>query len=85
MQYKYHRVAGYTLLVLTLVNVVLATQTYYASRILGIKTWATIAGSIFVFLGGPFFPSLDRAADRLYVGVAPRIKKQKVQLWSWAG
>ncbi|TGZ81736.1 hypothetical protein EX30DRAFT_330874 [Ascodesmis nigricans] len=62
--YKYHRVCGYIILTLVLINVVLASKTPYAGKILGIKTWATVVGAVFVLLG-----------------ILPRIKKKKVQLW----
>jgi hypothetical protein len=51
LQYKYHRVAGYTILTLVLVNVILATKTFYGGSILKIKTWVTVLGSILVVLG----------------------------------
>jgi len=63
--YKYHRISGYTILSLLLLNVVLATRTFYGGNILGIKTWATVLGAVLVV-----------------AGVAPRIKKQKVRLWT---
>jgi len=49
--YKYHRVSGYLILILVLVNVALASLTYYAGNILGIKLWSTIVGGIFVVIG----------------------------------
>ncbi|KAA8900455.1 hypothetical protein FN846DRAFT_909282 [Sphaerosporella brunnea] len=63
--YKYHRIAGYVLVLLLLVNVVLATKTYYAGKVLGIRTWAAVVGSLLVV-----------------AGIAPRIKKQKIRLWT---
>jgi len=49
--YKYHRVSGYVILTLTIVNVVLAAETYYAGKILGLKLWATILGVVLVAVG----------------------------------
>jgi hypothetical protein len=51
VQYKYHRVSGYLILILVLVNVALASLTYYAGNILGIKLWSTVVGGIFVVIG----------------------------------
>ncbi|CUS15596.1 unnamed protein product [Tuber aestivum] len=52
--YKYHRVSGYFLLTLFLVNVILATSTYYAGNILGLKAWGVILVSILVVAGRLF-------------------------------
>jgi len=49
--YKYHRVSGYIILILTVVNVALAAETYYAGKILGLKLWASILGAVLVVVG----------------------------------
>ncbi|KAI5797744.1 hypothetical protein EDC01DRAFT_651165 [Geopyxis carbonaria] len=49
--YRYHRVFGYILLLLILINVILASLTKYGGVILGIKTWATVLASVFVVIG----------------------------------
>ncbi|KAA8909114.1 hypothetical protein FN846DRAFT_943556, partial [Sphaerosporella brunnea] len=49
--YRYHRIAGYVLVLLVLVNIVLATKTYYAGKVLRIRTWATVVGGLLVVAG----------------------------------
>jgi hypothetical protein len=61
--YKYHRVAGYFIFTLVLVNVVLATYTPYAGKILGIKTWAAVLGSVLVVIGNRPLSLLSYDAD----------------------
>jgi hypothetical protein len=53
--YKYHRVSGYLILTAFLVNVALATHTYYAGKVLGIKTWATVMAGVLVLAGMYYF------------------------------
>ncbi|OKL60431.1 hypothetical protein UA08_03995 [Talaromyces atroroseus] len=49
--YKYHRVSGYTLLVLELATVVAATQTAFSESVLHIGLWAVIGTVIVTVLG----------------------------------
>lgn len=65
MQYKYHRVGGYTILLFQIITAALATKTYYGAHVLHIKTWLVVLAGALVILG-----------------VYPRIKKQKVAIFS---
>lgn len=49
--YKWHRLAGYLLLVLELVTVAAATRTGYNVNILHIHLWAVIVASLLILLG----------------------------------
>jgi hypothetical protein len=49
--YKYHRVSGYIILLLYLVNIVLATKLDYGDKILHIKTWGAVLASVLVIFG----------------------------------
>jgi len=63
--YKYHRITGYSILILILFNVILASYTFYGGRILGIKTWATIVGSLLVVMG--VGPRIKKQKIRLWI------------------
>ncbi|EXJ82932.1 hypothetical protein A1O3_06749 [Capronia epimyces CBS 606.96] len=49
--YKYHRVAGYTLLVYLLAVVAVATTTPFNVNVLHIKLWAVVVASVLVLIG----------------------------------
>jgi hypothetical protein len=49
--YKYHRVSGYIILLLYLVNIVLASKLYYGDKILHIKTWGVALAGVLAVLG----------------------------------
>ncbi|KAI9158541.1 Cytochrome b561 [Paramyrothecium foliicola] len=49
--WKYHRLSGYTILVLLLATVCSATQTTYNFGVLKIKLWATILLSVLILTG----------------------------------
>lgn len=49
--YKYHRVSGYLIMVLSVVTICLATQTGFNENVLHIRLWATIVASVLVILG----------------------------------
>jgi len=49
--YKYHRIAGYTIFVLTLATVAAATQTYYNKHFLHIQLWTVIVASVITLAG----------------------------------
>jgi heme A synthase len=49
--YKYHRISGYTLLVLELATIAAATQTDYNKNVLGIQLWVVLVTAVLVILG----------------------------------
>lgn len=49
--YKYHRMSGYLILLLSLVTICAATQTGFNERVLHIKLWAVIVASVLVVVG----------------------------------
>ncbi|KAI4107790.1 MAG: hypothetical protein L6R37_001476 [Teloschistes peruensis] len=49
--YKYHRMSGYVLLVLSLVTIAAATQTGFNKNILHIQLWAVVAASVIILVG----------------------------------
>jgi len=49
--YKYHRIAGYVILVLALATVAAATQTDYNKNVLGIQLWAVVVASVITLVG----------------------------------
>ncbi|KAL2411325.1 hypothetical protein ABEF95_000514 [Exophiala dermatitidis] len=49
--YKYHRIAGYTILTFLLAVVAAATTTPYNVHVLHIKLWAVLVAAVFVLLG----------------------------------
>ncbi|KAL8670568.1 MAG: hypothetical protein Q9224_007663 [Gallowayella concinna] len=49
--YKYHRMSGYVLLVLSLVTVAAATQTGFNKNILHIQLWAVVVASVITLVG----------------------------------
>ena len=49
--YKYHRVSGYVLLVLSLATIAAATQTDFNLTTLHIQLWAVIVPSVLVLVG----------------------------------
>lgn len=49
--YKYHRIIGYTGVVLILSTLVAATRTPYVKNVLHIKTWAVVLSGILVLAG----------------------------------
>ena len=49
--YKYHRLSGYVILVLSLATVAAATQTDFNKNALHIKLWAVIVASVLVLAG----------------------------------
>ncbi|PWW74775.1 hypothetical protein C7212DRAFT_365265 [Tuber magnatum] len=62
--YKYHRVSGYFLLTLFLVNVILASLTYYGGKILNLKTWGVILVSVLAVAG--VFPRIKKQKIRIF-------------------
>jgi len=56
--YKYHRAFGYILITMMSVNVVLASLTYYAGAVLGLKTWTTSVATALIVLG--LFPRIKK-------------------------
>lgn len=49
--YKYHRMSGYVLLVLSFCTVAAATQTGFNMGVLHIQLWAVIVASLLVLVG----------------------------------
>lgn len=49
--YKYHRMSGYVLLVLSFVTVAAATQTEFNKMTLHIRLWAVVVASVIVLVG----------------------------------
>jgi hypothetical protein len=49
--YKYHRMSGYVLLVLSFCTVAAATQTGFNKMTLHIQLWAVIVASVLVLVG----------------------------------
>jgi hypothetical protein len=49
--YKYHRVGGYTILLLMLATVCAATQTTFNKNVLQIQLWAVVVASLIVVIG----------------------------------
>ena len=49
--YKYHRMSGYIILVLSLAAVAAATQTDFNNNVLHIKLWAVIVTSVLILAG----------------------------------
>lgn len=49
--YKYHRMSGYVLLILSFCTVAAATQTDYNKNVLHIRLWAVIVASLIVLVG----------------------------------
>lgn len=49
--YKYHRMSGYVLLVLSFATVAAATQTAFNLNVLHIKLWAVIVASVLTLVG----------------------------------
>ncbi|KAI9852927.1 MAG: hypothetical protein M1838_003721 [Thelocarpon superellum] len=56
--YKYHRVSGYVILVLTLATVAAATQTDFNKSTLHIKLWAVLVTAVLVLAG--VFPRIKK-------------------------
>jgi cytochrome b561 len=51
MLYKYHRVSGYLILLLSLATICAATQTGFNANVLHIQLWAVIVASVLVVAG----------------------------------
>lgn len=49
--YKYHRMTGYLILVMSLATICAATQTGFNANVLHIKWWAVLVASILVLVG----------------------------------
>lgn len=49
--YKYHRVAGYVILLMLLATVAAATQTDYNKNVLQMQLWAVIAAAVITLMG----------------------------------
>lgn len=49
--YKYHRMSGYAIVVLSAATVCLATQTGFNNNVLHIRLWATIVASVLIVVG----------------------------------
>ena len=49
--YKYHRLSGYMILILSLATVAASTQTYFAKNILHLKLWAVLLASVIAVAG----------------------------------
>ncbi len=49
--YKWHRMSGYVLLVLSLCTVAAATQTGFNENVLHIQLWAVIVASVILLVG----------------------------------
>lgn len=62
--YKYHRVSGYIILFLLLANVVLASLTFYGSKILGLKTWGIVLIGLLTIAGA--YPRIKKQKVKLF-------------------
>jgi len=49
--YKYHRLSGYVIFILSLATVAASTQTYFAKNILHLKLWAVLLASVIAVAG----------------------------------
>ena len=49
--YKYHRMSGYVLLVLSFATVAAATQTGFNVNVLHIQLWAVVVASVITLIG----------------------------------
>lgn len=49
--YRYHRMAGYLILLLALATIAAATQTYYVRKFLHIRLWAVLVAEVLVLAG----------------------------------
>lgn len=49
--YKYHRMSGYVLLVLSFVTIAAATQTGFNKNVLHIQLWAVVVASVITLAG----------------------------------
>ncbi|KAI5845682.1 eukaryotic cytochrome b561-domain-containing protein [Morchella snyderi] len=49
--YKYHRVSGYVILLMYLVNIILASKLRYGEKFIHLKTWGVVLAGVLVVLG----------------------------------
>lgn len=49
--YKYHRISGYLIVILSVVTICLATQTGFNKNVLHIRLWAAIVASVLLVVG----------------------------------
>ena len=49
--YKYHRVMGYLILLMTLATICAATQTTFNKNVLKMRLWAVLVASVLVLIG----------------------------------
>ncbi|KAL5606669.1 hypothetical protein BROUX41_003065 [Berkeleyomyces rouxiae] len=56
--WKYHRMSGYTILLLTLATIISATRTDYIMGVVKIKTWSVVFLCVFIVAG--IFPRIQR-------------------------
>ncbi|KAH8148821.1 uncharacterized protein LAJ45_07164 [Morchella importuna] len=49
--YKYHRVSGYIILFLYLVNITLASKLRYGEKFIHLKTWGVVVAGVLVVIG----------------------------------
>ncbi|KAL7273931.1 hypothetical protein RUND412_003178 [Rhizina undulata] len=62
--YKYHRVSGYVILLLLLLNVVLATYTYYGAEVLHLNACGTTLAGVLVVIG--VYPRIKKQKVKLF-------------------
>jgi len=62
--YKYHRLSGYLLLTLFLVNVILASLTPYGGRVLNLKSWGVALVGVLTVAG--VFPRIKKQKIRIF-------------------
>lgn len=49
--YRYHRMAGYLILVLALATIAAATKTFYVMKFLHIHLWAVLVAEVLILAG----------------------------------
>lgn len=49
--YKYHRISGYLIAILSTVTICLATQTGFNKNVLHIRLWAVVVASVLIVAG----------------------------------
>lgn len=62
--YKYHRLSGYLLLTLFLVNVILASLTSYGGEVLKLKTWGIVLIGVLAVAG--VFPRIKKQKIKVF-------------------
>ncbi|KAH0605938.1 uncharacterized protein H6S33_004395 [Morchella sextelata] len=62
--YKYHRVSGYVILLMYLVNVVLASRLPYGQKFIHLKTWGVVAAGVLVVIGA--YPRIKKQKIQIF-------------------